>query len=93
MATHNNAFLWAGIGGLLPTVANISSSYLARSDQPLPHWSILVPLLGFAFVGVVLNRALNHEHDIKQAIMIGICAPGILTNIVAGATSHAGHER
>jgi hypothetical protein len=90
MSVSSLGLLFAGFGGLLPTLANIAASFAAKPEQPLPHWHIVIPLLAFAFIGAVLSYAFNREHDIKKAIMIGICAPGIITNIIAGATSNIG---
>ena len=84
--------LFAGIGGILPTFANVAASYVAVPEQPLPHWHLLLGLSIFFFIGFILNFPLNRDSDIGKAIIIGISAPGIITNILSGATSGAMHN-
>jgi hypothetical protein len=76
--------LLAGLGGLLPTLSKIGASFAAQPDQPLPHWHILIPLAIFFILGFVLNFPFNREMDITKAVIIGIAAPGLITNIIAG---------
>jgi hypothetical protein len=44
-------------------------------------------MAAFFILGCIVNVAFNRDHDLSKAVMVGIAAPGIITNIVAGATS------
>ncbi len=89
MSAHVNSAIFAGFGGLLPTTAQLAASYAAQPDQPLPHWHILFAIALFFCIGAVLSVAFNKEADFGKAIVIGISAPAIITNIINGAASGA----
>jgi hypothetical protein len=79
--------LLAGLGGLLPSLSRIATSFMVQPEQPLPHWHILIALSIFFLLGSVLNIPFNRENDITKAIVVGISAPGLITNIIAGASN------
>jgi CheY-like chemotaxis protein len=79
--------LLAGFGGTLPSLSRIATSFAAQPDQPWPHLGILVALGIFFLLGSVLNLAFNKDEDLSRALIIGISAPGIITNIIAGAAN------
>ncbi len=73
----------AAIGGMLPTLSRIAGSYVTNPASPLPQLGLLVGLAIFALIGIVLCIAFR-QTDLKQALIVGISAPGIVTNIVGG---------
>lgn len=79
--------LLAGVGGLLPSVSRIAASLAVQPEQPLPHWHILIALALFFAMGFVLNFAMNKENDLTKAVIVGISAPALITNIVAGVSN------
>jgi hypothetical protein len=87
MTDTQTSLLLAGVGGLLPTLSKIAASFAAQPDQPLPHWHILVALAIFFIIGVCLNIPYNKENDFAKAVVVGIAAPALITNIIAGATN------
>ena len=76
-------------------VAKTSFGALGRAPpiahQPLPHWHILFSVALFFGIGAVLSIAFNKNGDLAQAIVIGISAPAIITNIINGASSDSGY--
>lgn len=76
---------------MLPTTAKLAASLAAQPDQPLPHWHILFSFALFFGIGAVLSIAFNKNGDLAQAIVIGISAPAIITNIINGASSDSGY--
>ncbi len=89
MSGKVGAVVLAGFGGLLPTTAQLAASFAAQPDQPLPHWHILFAIALFFGIGAILNFAFNKEADLGKAIVIGISAPAIITNIINGASGGA----
>lgn len=85
-----HSVILAGFGGLLPTTAQLAASFAAQPEQPLPHWHILFAIALFFGIGAVLSIAFNKESDLGKAVVIGISAPAIITNIINGATSGGG---
>lgn len=73
----------------MPTLSRLGASYASQPEQPLPHPHILIPLVIFFILGFFLNFAFNMEKDISKALVIGIAAPGLITNIIAGVSSPA----
>lgn len=87
MSDGLKCFVLAGIGGLLPTLSKLAAAFAAQPDQPLPHWHITIALSIFFVLGCVLNVPFNREHDLTKAVMVGIAAPALITNIIAGVAS------
>ncbi len=80
------ASLFAGAGGLLPSLSNIAGTMIVQTSPSLPSTNLLLPLAIFFFIGVILNCAFNRQDwEIGRALVIGISAPGIITNLVNGA--------
>ncbi|TXH35608.1 MAG: hypothetical protein E6Q98_15040 [Rhodospirillaceae bacterium] len=81
------ASVMAGLGGLLPSACKIAVALTTDPSQPLPHPHIFIGLGVFFLISLVLNVGINRDHHLDRAVMIGICAPGIITNAVAGYAS------
>ena len=84
MACSKECLLIAAIGGFLPTAAKLASTYTTAPDTPLPGWGMAIGLGLFAVIGAVLAYALS-ESNVRQALVLGVAAPGIITNLVSGA--------
>ncbi|PDT89885.1 hypothetical protein CO669_13955 [Bradyrhizobium sp. Y36] len=89
MSANINSVVLAGFGGLLPTTAQLAASFAAQPEQPLPHWHILYGIALFFLIGAVLGFAFNKESDLAKAVVIGISAPALITNILNGASAGA----
>lgn len=92
MDSRAAAFAFGGFGGVLPTLANMASTYVSAPATPMPEYGLYLGLLLWAIVGggVALT---NTTYEARQAIFAGVAAPAILLNIVAGATSQSGAEK
>lgn len=73
----------AGFGGMAPTIAKIASALVADPTMPLPGTGMLVALALWFTVGAILALGLKERH-VRNALLLGIAAPGIVTNITAG---------
>ncbi|MEO3434408.1 hypothetical protein [Inquilinus sp. CAU 1745] len=73
-----------GFGGCLPTLSRTAATFAAAPETPIPGVGYLFGLLLFFLVGMGISFALNHKRDARQALLLGIAAPGIITNIVMG---------
>lgn len=93
MPTDNRAtvFAFGGFGGVLPTLANLASTYVSVPATPMPEYGLYLGLLLWALVGggVALT---NTSFEARQAIFAGVAAPAILLNIVAGVTNQPRSE-
>jgi len=72
------------IGGVLPTLAKLASTYVATPSTPPPQLGLLIGLALFGIIGAAIAVA-TKQTDIQQALIAGIAAPGIITNLLAGA--------
>ncbi|KZN30043.1 hypothetical protein N480_03605 [Pseudoalteromonas luteoviolacea S2607] len=81
--TPLNCLLLAGVGGMIPTMSRLASTYVTDPMTPLPEPGLFFGLGLFFVIGVILAYAFS-ETNVRQAFIIGVCAPGIITNIVAG---------
>ncbi len=86
MASMRECVLTAAAGGLLPTAAKLATTYTTAPHTPPPELGLLYGLALFAAIGAILAYALS-ETNVRQALILGIAAPGVITNIVAGANS------
>jgi hypothetical protein len=85
-------FLFGAFGGIMPTLANLATTYVAIPDTPMPAWGLLFGVVLFALIGggVALT---NTSREVRQAIFAGIAAPAIMTSIIAGSTDGGGKRR
>lgn len=80
----------SGIGGILPTLSRVGASLASNPGQPLPGLGVALSMACFFFLGVFLCLGLQ-EKRIRDAFILGIAAPGIVSNIVAGVED--GHTK
>jgi hypothetical protein len=80
-------FLWGAIGGTLPTLGKIAGGVGGSFEPPAISSvaGVLVALAIYAFIGAIIARAMG-ESEMKKALVAGIAAPAILTNLFNGAT-------
>jgi hypothetical protein len=77
----------AGIGGMLPTAVKLAPAF-ATAQPPSPEPGLYLGFFLYFVVGAVV-ALLYRETDFRKAIILGIAAPGIVTNLIAG-TDQAG---
>jgi hypothetical protein len=75
-----------GLGGILPTVTNLASTYVAHPSTGLPELGMYYGLILFFLVGFVLCIGFSIG-ETKQALLTGIAAPAIITSIISGVTA------
>jgi len=83
MSCPRDCLILAGVGGAIPTISRLASTYVSDPTTPLPEPGLYFGLLLFFIIGSVLAYAFS-ERNMRQAFILGVCAPGIITNIVAG---------
>jgi hypothetical protein len=77
------ALIAGAAGGIIPTTAKMASTYVTVPATPLPEIGLLLGLALFAVIGAAIAYG-TAQTDIRQALIAGIAAPGIITNLVAG---------
>jgi len=85
MAVDRNCLIFAGLGGTMPTLCKLASTYATNPDTDPPRLGLYIGLLLFFVIGSILASAFS-EADLKKAFIIGVSAPGIITNISAGVS-------
>jgi hypothetical protein len=79
-------FGWGAVGGLMPTLGKIAGAIGANFEVPVfSFWGVVAAMVIYALIGCVMARAMG-EVEMKQALIAGIAAPAILTNVFNGAT-------
>lgn len=73
-----------GLGGILPTISKLAATYVGAPKTPWPEYGLLFGLALFAVIGAAIAYA-TVSSGFHQALVAGIAAPGIITNLVAGA--------
>src|SRR5262245_28358002 len=73
----------AGFGGMTPTLCRLATSYATNPETPLPNNGLYLGLFLFFVIACILCIAFE-ERSFKQAFIIGVSAPGIITNVVSG---------
>lgn len=76
-------FLAGGVGGLMPTLVKMAPVYSQIDSPPLPAAGFYLGLGIFFVIGAIVAVA-SKERDFGKAILLGIAAPGIVTNFLAG---------
>lgn len=75
--------LVAGVGGMMPTLSRFGASLIGDPNQAMPANGFYVGVGIYFLIGSVLAYAFA-ERNLKQAFLVGIAAPAIIANIVAG---------
>ena len=81
--------IFAAFGGMLPTFSHLAATYTTQPDTPLPTLGVVFGLGLFSIISVVLCVAFN-QTELRQALVMGIAAPGIITNILSGVNTANG---
>lgn len=77
--------IMAGLGGMLPTMSRMAAFYVVNPAASLPEPGFYVGLVCFFAIGAVIGFALA-EHNVRRAVLVGIAAPGIITNVASGVS-------
>ena len=77
-------FLFGALGGSCPTLAKLASTYSTNPTTDMPNFGIFIGLGLFALLGGIVAVGFGAS-DLKGSLVSGIAAPGLITNIVAGA--------
>lgn len=73
------------LGGVCPTIAKMASYFGTNPAAPMPEAGIYISLGLFALLGGIISAGFGAK-TAQAALVAGITAPGIITNVVAGAT-------
>ena len=79
--TKAQVIFFGAIGGCCPTIAKLASYFSTHWGAPMPEIGVVFAMLLFALLGAIISFAVSAQ-DIKAALIAGIAAPGIITNIV-----------
>lgn len=77
---------FGALGGMCPTLAHFASFYATKPSSALPEVGVLIGLGLFAVLGSVIAVGFG-AREVKAAIVAGIAAPGIVSNVAAGAAA------
>ncbi|MEZ5779201.1 MAG: hypothetical protein R3E44_12650 [Paracoccaceae bacterium] len=79
---------FGALGGMCPTLAHLASFYATKPGSDLPELGLFIGLALFAVLGSVIAVGFGAK-EVKAAVVAGIAAPGIVSNIAAGAAAEA----
>lgn len=79
-------FLFGAFGGCCPTIAKLASFYSTNPAGGLPQLGTYIGLVLFGVLGAIIAVGFGAK-ELKAAIVAGIAAPGLVTNIVAGSSA------
>ncbi len=82
----SNILIFGAFGGCCPTIAKMASYYSTHPAPDIPQISTYIGLGLFAILGAFIAVGFGAK-ELKAAIIAGIAAPGLVTNIVNGAAS------
>ena len=77
------AGMYAAIGGTLPSLCRIAPTGLREDPLSIISLGHLVAILFYALLGFLLCVGLR-ERKFRQAFVLGVAAPGVITNLLAG---------
>ena len=84
MLKRMEAVAFGALGGMCPTIAKLAGSYSSNPLQDVPALGVFIGLALFAFLGGVIALGFG-SNEVKAAIVAGIAAPAIVTNVISGA--------
>ncbi len=76
--------MFGAFGGCCPTLARLASYYSTNPAGGLPQAGVFIGIGLFAILGAFIAVGFGAK-ELKAAIVAGIAAPGLVTNIVNGA--------
>ena len=81
--TKTHILIFGAIGGCCPTIAKLASYFSTHWGAPMPEIGVFFAMILFAILGAIISVTVG-ARDLKTALIAGIVAPGILTNIISG---------
>lgn len=76
--------IFGALGGICPTLVKLASYYSTTAGAEMPEASAYIGLGLFAFIGAIVAIGFDAP-DLRSALVAGISAPALITNILAGA--------
>lgn len=76
--------MFGAFGGCCPTLARLASFYSTNPGGGVPELGVFIGIALFAILGAFIAVGFG-ARELKAAIVAGIAAPGLVTNIVNGA--------
>ncbi|MEY1556519.1 hypothetical protein AB3Y40_12880 [Yoonia sp. R2331] len=80
--------MFGAFGGCCPTLARLASFYSTNPGGGMPQAGVFIGIALFAILGAFIAVGFG-ARELKAAIVAGIAAPGLVTNIVNGAGAGA----
>jgi len=80
-------FAFGALGGICPSLSKLAASFYANPEQPLPVIGTYVAFGLFALLGAIIAAGFGAK-ETRAAIVAGIAAPAIVTNVLSGATEN-----
>lgn len=87
---RKDAIIFGALGGMCPTIAKLAAFYSVQTGADLPELGVWIGLTLFAFLGGIIALGFGAT-EVRAAIVAGIAAPAIVTNVISGANG-AGKE-
>ncbi|MEM9584150.1 MAG: hypothetical protein AAGA08_13650 [Pseudomonadota bacterium] len=82
---------YGALGGMCPSLAKLAGSFSANPDQAMPIIGVYVALFLFAVLGAIVSLGFGTQ-EVRAAIVAGIAAPAIVTNVLAGVENRNGQS-
>lgn len=77
--------LMGAVGGILPTASKLAATYSTNPTTPLPDPAILLAIFIYALTGATICYV-ERPPNLRKSLILGIVAPGLLTNLIQGTT-------
>ncbi len=79
------AVCYGALGGSCPTLAKLAASFSANPAQDMPALGVYIGIALFAVLGAIVALGFGTT-EVKAAIVAGIAAPAIVTNVISGVS-------
>lgn len=76
---------FGALGGMCPTLAKLAGSYTANPVQDMPALGVYIGIGLFAILGGIVALGFGTQ-ELRAAIVAGIAAPAIVTNVISGVS-------
>lgn len=86
------AMFFGALGGVCPSLAKLAAAYATQVGLQMPEVGVYVGLVLFAILGAIVAVGFGAENR-RAAIIAGIAAPAIVTNVLAGAAAQTQQQR